>query len=292
MKQEKSMELIQRIAKNESINFWVTNRIPRVLLTHCIGYLSQIRNRTFTRLGIALWKIFTPLDLSEAEQSEFESLHDCFTRRLKPGSRPIDSDVSSFVSPSDGIVGAMGRVEKNTLLQAKGMSYELSDLLGSATLAQAYEGGTYITIRLTSAMYHRFHAPRALSIHGVNYISGDVWNVNPAALQRIPRLFCKNERAVIECSDETTQAKFLMIPVAAVLVASLRLHFIDVLLHLNYKGPKRIDCEHKAAKGEELGWFQHGSTIILLLPKSVETLPFLQTGSQLKMGMAIATLPT
>ena len=184
----------------------------------------------------------------------------------------------------------MGRVEKNTLLQAKGMSYELSELLGNAQLASAYEGGSYITLRLTSAMYHRFHAPRSLIIDAVTYISGDVWNVNPPALRRVPSLFCKNERAVIQCRDHSTNTAFCMVPVAAVLVASIRLHFINVLLHLKYKGPNYIKCNHEAIKGEELGWFEHGSTIILLMPPSVEVSPLLQTGAEVKMGMRIATV--
>jgi hypothetical protein len=172
----------QRLLLNEDLNFLLTNRIPRRLLTQFIGWYSRIRSRWLTRWSIAVWRQFTELDLSDAAKNQFDSLHDCFTRELKPGARPLDSRADRLVSPVDALVGACGRIEAGTVLQAKGMPYTLSELLGCDAEVARFEGGQYLTLRLTSAMYHRFHAPDDARIEHVRYLSGDCWNVNPIAL--------------------------------------------------------------------------------------------------------------
>jgi phosphatidylserine decarboxylase len=141
-------------------------------------------------------------------------------------------------------------------------------------------------------MYHRFHAPAAMRIKKVTYISGDTWNVNPIALKRVERLFCKNERAVIECeinqsANGLNNATLTLVPVAAILVASIRLHCISPLLHLRYQGPNEIDCDTAVNRGEELGWFQHGSTIIVFAPKSYRLLSNIRLGDNIHMGEAL-----
>jgi phosphatidylserine decarboxylase len=140
-------------------------------------------------------------------------------------------------------------------------------------------------------MYHRFHAPADCRVEQVVYISGDTWNVNPIALKRVERLFCKNERAVLRCrldsSGATTAGVLTMVPVAAILVASIRLKFLDVLLHLKYRGPNLIPCSAAVRRGEEMGWFEHGSTIILFAPPGTRLAPGIEEGTRLAMGQAI-----
>jgi phosphatidylserine decarboxylase len=278
--------LITRVVQQEDINFLLTNRIPRALLTRFMGWLSRIEQPWVCRGGIALWKLFTDLDLSEAKQRRFDSLHDCFTRELKDGARPIDPDPRSLVSPCDALIGACGRVAEGTVLQAKGFPYPLDDLLGDAELARYYWGGQYATLRLTSSMYHRFHAPADCRVEQVNYISGDTWNVNPIALKRVERLFCKNERAAIRCRLPAG-AMITLVPVAAILVASMRLRFLDVLLHLRYRGPNVILCDAALERGEEMGWFEHGSTIIVLAPRGTELCETVREGGRIQMGQAL-----
>src|SRR5689334_12287378 len=246
----------------EDINFLLTNRIPRRLATRFMGWFSKIEEPIICAASIALWRLFSDLDLSEARRTSFRSLHDCFTRELKDGARPVDRDSGTVVSPCDAIVGAHGRLAGTELLQIKGFPYGLDDLLGTKDLAERHRNGLYVTLRLTSSMYHRFHAPHDLRVERVTYISGDTWNVNPIALKRIERLFCKNERAAIECRLERNAAVITLVPVAAILVASIRLSFLDVRLHLKYRGPNRIECNSRLGKGQEMGWFEHGSTII------------------------------
>jgi phosphatidylserine decarboxylase len=282
--------LRDRLLLQEDLNFLLTNRVPRQTLTRFMGWFSKIRNPLVCRTSIALWRLFTDLDLSEARQKTFASLHDCFTRELRPGARPVDADPQTITSPCDAIVGATGTVQSGEVFQAKGFPYRIEDLFGEADRAQPFEGGSYATLRLTSSMYHRFHAPADGRVAHVSYLSGDTWNVNPIALKRVARLFCRNERAVIRMTlaDGTPLA---LVPVAAILVASIRLHFLNVLLHLRWPGPNEFPCDHPVQKGEELGWFEHGSTIIVFTPPSFTLAPGIETGTRIKMGQALMRFP-
>ncbi len=288
--------LLARVVLQEDINFLLTNRIPRQFLTRFIGWFSKIEQPLVRDLSIATWKMFTDLDLSEAEKSEFRSLHDCFTRQLKEGARPLVNDPNLAISPCDGIVGACGAIAGTDVIQAKGFPYALLDLLADPALVEYYRDGSYVTLRLTSAMYHRFHAPYACRVDKVTYISGDTWNVNPIALKRVEELFCKNERAVIESmlnasAPSAKGYRITLVPVAAILVASIRLHFLDVLLHLRYRGPNVIPCQASFARGEEMGWFQHGSTIIVFAPKGFSLCEGIGEGKGVRMGQALLRLP-
>jgi phosphatidylserine decarboxylase len=281
--------LLSRIASQEDLNFLLTNRIPRQSVTRLIGWFSKIEHPLVSKLSIGVWKLFSDLDLSEAKQSQFKSMHACFTRELKDGARPIDADATILTSPCDAIVGASGPIDGVEIIQAKGFPYTLMDLLGDADLVEHYRNGCYATLRLTSSMYHRFHAPYDCAVTQVRYISGDTWNVNPIALKRIEKLFCKNERAVIQTTLTDANHRITLVPVAAVLVASIRLHFLDVLLHLKYRGPNTLACNAHFRKGEEMGWFEHGSTIIVFAPKGFTLRA--RSGDVIRMGQPLMKLP-
>lgn len=278
--------LIASFTQQEDLNFLLTNRIPRAALTRFMGWFSKIENPLVRDGSIALWKLFSDLDLSEAKKTEFKSLHDCFTRELKPGLRPAVADPAIIASPSDAIIGAHGRIEDTQLFQVKGAPYSLLDLLGDPALVEQHKNGRFVTLRLTSSMYHRFHAPYDLAIDKVTFIHGDVWNVNPIALKRVERLFCKNERAVIRTHLATGEAVTL-VPVAAILVASIRLHFLDMVLNAQTRGPVNFPCDVNVTKGEELGWFEHGSTIIILAPGDFSFCDGIAEGTRIQAGQAL-----
>jgi len=282
---------LAKILQQEDLNFLLTNRIPRRLLTQLMGWYSRIEQPWLAAASIAVWRLFTDLDLRDAKQSRFRSLHACFTRELKAGARPVDPDPGVLASPCDAIVGACGEVCDGMLLQTKGSAYRLMDLLADPELVARYERGVYVTLRLTSAMYHRFHAPYDCRVEQVTYVSGDTWNVNPIALRRVERLFCRNERAVIRCRLASSGALLTLVPVAAVLVASIRLRFLDVLLHLRYRGPNVIRCDCALAKGEEMGWFEHGSTIIVFAPAGFRRADGIGEGTQVRMGQPLLRVP-
>jgi len=283
---------LQNLMLQEDLNFLLTNRIPRITLTRFMGWWSQIRHPWVVKASMSVWRLFTDLDLSDARQKEFASLHECFTRELVPGARTVDTTPGVMTSPCDAIVGAMGEIRRGQVFQAKGFPYQLETLLGESAMCQAWpaklEGGKFLTLRLTSSMYHRFHAPQQAHLKHVTYISGDTWNVNPVALQRVKELFCKNERAVLHMQTESGMP-FLVVPVAAVLVASMRFHAVDVLLNLRYKGPNEMPCNATYEKGQEMGWFEHGSTILLFVPPGLSWAEGIQTGQHIKMGQALLT---
>ena len=283
-----------RLLLNEDLNFLLTNRVPRQALTIAMGRFSRIRSRWLTRLSIAIWRQFTELDLSDARRLQFDSLHDCFTRELKPGARAVDADPQVLASPCDAFVGACGAVQAGSVLQAKGFPYRIEDLFGQAAWSAPFEGGSYVTLRLTSAMYHRFHAPHDARIEHVSYLAGDTWNVNPIALKRVQRLFCRNERAMIRLRLADAQGAYplALVPVAAILVASIRLHALDVLLHLRWPGPTQMPCDVSVRKGQELGWFEHGSTILVFAPPGFTLAPGIATGQRIRMGQALMRLPS
>ncbi len=283
--------LLRRLVLNEDLNFLLTNRVPRIALTRFMGWFSQVRNPLVCRASIAVWRLFTDLDLSESRTRQFASLHECFTRQLAEGARPIDTDPATLTSPCDAIVGQCGNVEGTRLFQAKGLDYTLQALFGPTQDIEPFRDGSYVTLRLTSSMYHRFHAPHDCEVQHVTYVSGDTWNVNPIALARVQRLFCRNERAVLRAQLAQGGHPIALVPVAAILVASIRLHFLDVLLHLKYRGANEIPCGARFAKGDEMGWFQHGSTIVVFAPTGFRLCAGIVPGARIRMGRPLLRLP-
>jgi phosphatidylserine decarboxylase len=126
-----------------------------------------------------------------------------------------------------------------------------------------------------------------MTVEHVTYLSGDTWNVNPIALARVERLFCRNERAVLRARLTGSGQPIALVPVAAILVASIRLHFLDVLLHLRYRGANEMPCAAACVKGQELGWFEHGSTIIVFTPPGFDLCDGIETGRQVRMGQGL-----
>jgi len=235
-------------------------------------------------VSLAVWKMSSDLDLSDARKTRFDSLHDCFTRELRPGARPLAADREALLSPSDGILGAHGHIAAGQLLQAKGMAYRLSELLGNDAAAEAAEGCAYATLRLTSAMYHRFHAPQDGTLLDLHHLDGDTWNVNPIALKRVERLFCRNERAALRLQLAPGGEVVTLVPVAAVGVSGLRIHGVDGLMRAGEPGPQHHPLNRPVQRGEELGWFQHGSTIIVVAPRGYGVRDGLMAGHRLRMG--------
>lgn len=281
---------LARIAAQEDVNFLLTNRIPRRLATRFFGRFSKIEHPLVRDISMRIWRLFSDLDLTDAKSTSFRSMHDCFIRELKDGARPIDPDPGTLVSPCDAIVGACGNVNGTHVFQIKGFPYDLRELLLDPTLCELYRDGTYVTLRLTASMYHRFHAPHDLRVESVTYMSGDTWNVNPIALKRIEALFCKNERAVVSTRLVVTGDLITLVPVAAILVASLRFRFLDLALDIRQDGPRKIVCDALLGKGDEMGWFQHGSTIVLLAPRGYTLCDQVRDGHRIRMGESLMRL--
>ena len=280
---------MRRATQVEEVNFLLTNRIPRRLATRFAGWFSRIELAPVRALSMAIWRLLCDVDLSDARKPRFTSLHDCFVRELEEGARPPDRDPLLLASPCDAIVGACGAIEGDRLYQVKGLAYALGDLLGDEAHAEIYRDGIYATLRLTAGMYHHFHAPHDLRVEAVRYIYGDVWNVNPVALKRVERLFCRNERAAIRARLDQGGAPITLVAVAAILVAGIRLPFLG---EASLRGSTRtIAADAAFAKGERIGWFEHGSTIILFAPKGFALRHGIETGRRIQAGEALFRLP-
>jgi phosphatidylserine decarboxylase len=279
---------IALLVRQEKLNFLLTNRLPRRWATLFMGRFSKVENPVVRHLSFAAWRLFGgDFRLHEAKEARFKSLHACFTRELKPGARPLAPGANVIVSPCDAVIGAHGRIAGDKLFQIKGFPYSLADLVPDPALVAKYRDGIFVTLRLTSNMYHRFHAPAACRVRGVIYVSGDTWNVNPIALRRVERLFCKNERAVLDLEIADNGAGLALVAVAAILVASIRLKFLPEPLSLEYRGPNRIACDHAFDKGEEIGFFEHGSTIIVFGTRGFELQPTVAEGETIRMGQPL-----
>ncbi|MEJ0048478.1 MAG: archaetidylserine decarboxylase [Rhodospirillales bacterium] len=287
--------LVSRVFLQEDLNFLLSNRIPRHLATaswdgsakSSIPGCAIRRSRCGGVSPISTWR--------KLKRPGFPVCTTALPRKLKPGARPADPDPSVLTSPCDAIVGAAGKIAGTELIQAKGFPYTLLDLLQDPQLVETYRDGCYVTLRITSSMYHRFHAPQDCRVEQVTYISGDTWNVNPIALRRVEKLFCKNERAVIRTRLQGSAAQpgalVTLVPVAAILVASIRLHCVDVLLHQDYRGAKMLASSARYDKGEEMGWFQHGSTIIVFAPAGFALCDGVRTGDVIRAGQALLRAP-
>jgi phosphatidylserine decarboxylase len=276
---------LQRLCLQEDLNFLLTNRIPRRLATRCMGWLSRLPTGPLTRVTIGLWRLFAPdLDLSESRQRRFRSLHECFVRELRPGARPISPDPDVLTSPCDAIVGAHGRVQGTRVFQAKGFPYSLHDLFGDDELVARHRDGVFVTLRLKASFYHRFHAPCDAVIRRVVYIAGDTWNVNPIALKRIEALFTRNERAVLDLDPGVPGQSIAIVAVAAILVASIRLHCLGPRFALRRAGPNPLAVDAPCWKGQELGWFEHGSTLLVFGTEGFSLCDTLREGSRLRVG--------
>jgi len=272
---------IAALAANERLNYVATNWLPRRTLTRAMGRFSKIEHPWVARASIAVWKTFSAVDLSDARDGAWRSMHACFIRQLTPGARTFVANRDQLASPSDGIVVASGAIAGDSIVQAKGRRYSIAELTGGE--GDAYIGGSFVTLRLTAGMYHRFHAPQDGTVDRVRYFPGDCFNVNPPALKRVDRLYCRNERATVRLrlNDGTP---VLLVPVAAILVAAIRLTFLDTVALLRDQPTPVADCDAALSQGDEMGWFEHGSTIVMLAPAPFRLADNLATGDTVRAG--------
>jgi phosphatidylserine decarboxylase len=283
--------LFDAIAANDRLNFLLTNRLPRRALSRLMGRLSAIEHPLVSRPALAAFRFFCAPDLTEARATRFASLRDCFVRELAPGRRQIDMRADILASPSDGQLVAAGRIEQGQLLQIKGSVYPLAELLRDVPAAAAFEGGCFATLRLTAGMYHRFHAPHDGRLAAISHVAGDAWNVNPPALARVPGLYCRNERAAIRFELAGGGHAVTLVAVAAILVAGIRIRGVDLPADRDHAEPWRRTCDIPLAKGAEIGWFEHGSTIVVLAPPGFRLAPAIAHGATIRMGEALMRLP-
>lgn len=240
--------------------------LPRNLISRAFGaFAAMERPRWFVRRFKRWFAGRFKINLDEAARpiDEYSSLLTFFTRELKPGARTIDESADALVSPVDAAIGAFGRIENGTMLQAKGMSYTVAAFLGEAHAAD-FLNGWYLTLYLSPRDYHRIHAPCAGKIRTTIYRAGTLWPVNPPAVKNIPALFAVNERATPIL--ESAHQKIAIGMVGATNVGSIRLAYRDFVTN---RGGASQDLTHEPpveiARGQHVGTFELGSTVVLLI---------------------------
>jgi len=251
-------------------------------LSSLVGWLSDRRvPRPLRKAVYGGYCRFTGARAEEAELKldAYPSLGAFFVRRLGPGARPLDEDEGVLLAPCDGTLQAVGRIERGTLLQAKGREYTLEELLGPGDDAAALEGAWTATIYLSPRDYHRVHAPLAASLTGVSWMAGDRRSVAPKVLERVPRLLATNERAVLRLTAPGRELRLVM--VGALNVGRIRVVGV---------GPGCTPADPlPLARGDELARFEMGSTVVLVVP-GCAPLAGLEPGAKLRLGQALARL--
>ncbi|MDH5262745.1 MAG: archaetidylserine decarboxylase [Gammaproteobacteria bacterium] len=267
--------------------------LPQHLLTALVWRVARIRNVAIKDFLITRFVGFYRVDIEDVElavPSDFATFNEFFVRALKADARPIDLANDSIISPVDGTVSIAGTIQHDSIIQAKGIDYSLLDLLATDTeQANAYVDGNFATIYLAPYNYHRVHAPMAGELIAAHYVPGDLFSVNDATVTRVNGLFRRNERLVMHF--QTTRGPFCLVFVGALNVGSISTPWSDELRPRKRGVVDVLDLSrHTTAvsKGDLLGWFNMGSTVILLSPAGVyEWDDNLQAGATVRLGEAI-----
>lgn len=271
--------------------------MPQIYMTRIAGYLAEKEWGSFTHLVIKLFAKKYDINMQEAAKSsynDYPTFNAFFTRELKDGVRPIVEEDKTLCLPADGRISECGKIENDLLIQAKGHYFSLEDLLGgNKNLAKTFENGNFATIYLSPRDYHRVHMPCDATLRQMTYVPGELFSVNPFLAEHVPNLFARNERVI--CLFDTEFGPMVQILVGATITASMKTVWSGVVNPPRYK--RVVDWYYDSdevislKKGQEMGAFQLGSTVINLFVKDSVTLaPELMVGHPVKMGERLGTI--
>lgn len=270
---------------------------PRHAVTALTYRLARVRHQGFKNFLIRRFVSTFDVDLDEVPSrvpDDFATFNDFFIRELAEGARPIDADATAIVSPADGTVSAAGMISGQKIFQAKGIDYTLQDLLATDLHnAEQFTGGAFATIYLAPYNYHRVHSPLAGTLRAAHYVPGDLYSVNARTARALPGVFTRNERVILHCDTKAGQ-------IAVILVGALNVGSISTVWHGEIRPrksgvvedlPIRGGATPQFDKGATLGWFNMGSTVIVLLPPNVsDSFGASSPGSAVRMGECIGRL--
>lgn len=263
--------------------FVLTQRIlPQHLLSRLAGKLANSRAGWLKLPLIKLFIAVFGVDLHEAEvesATDYESFNAFFTRRLKPGIRPLSGEICS---PADGAVSMSGRLDRNQLLQAKGINYSLEKLLAGPE-AVRYQNGSYLTVYLSPRDYHRVHMPMTAQLNATRYVPGRLFSVNSATTRMVTDLFAANERLIMHFDSALGPMGIVM--VGAMIVAGIKTVWRDRIYTAREPSDETFGEPRPFEQGAELGHFELGSTVILLFERQIRWQA--GAGDRIRMGEAI-----
>lgn len=250
--------------------------LPAHFLSRLVGKLCDSKNEKLKNYLISKAMKRFQIELSEAvieDPKAFPTFNAFFTRALKTTARPMPEDKNAFVSPCDGTISQLGPINHNRLFQAKGHEFNLVELLGGETdHANRFCNGQFMTIYLSPQDYHRVHMPFDGRLTGMTFVPGDLFSVNKVTAEHIPNLFARNERVVF--FFDSPAGEFIVIMVGAMLVASIETPFAGIIAPgkgREIQHTSHFDQAIQLKKGDELGRFRFGSTVILLRPNTAST---------------------
>ncbi len=269
--------------------------LPHHLLTAIINKLARIKIRWFKNAMINFIAKRFSVDWSEAllsEPDDYQHFNAFFTRKLKPGVRPLATAENALLCPVDGAISSFGSIREGRVFQAKGQEFSCAELLADHEQAAAFKNGEYITIYLSPKDYHRIHMPMTGKLTQMTHIPGRLFSVAPYTVDAVPRLFARNERSVHHF--DTDYGPHALVLVGAMLVASMETVWHGVLNPPRARQVKYFnyaDGDVALQRGEEIGRFNMGSTVVLLFPEnSLQWLNGLETGKVVRMGESLGSL--
>jgi phosphatidylserine decarboxylase len=280
----------------DSLFIILQHLLPQQLLSRVTGWLAASEIEWMKNLLIRAFAGHFKVDMTEAAEPELEtypSFNAFFTRPLRADARPIDSGENTICCPADGAISQLGAITQGRLFQAKGKDFSAAELLGDAERASEFENGQFATIYLSPRDYHRVHMPMAGKLAAQTYIPGKLFSVNQVTAENVEGLFARNERLV--CYFDTDAGPMAMVLVGAMIVAGIETVWSGQVAPpprnpqtINYK---RKPGAVKLARGEEMGRFMLGSTVILLFPENtIEWQEQYTANSPTRMGEPLATI--
>jgi phosphatidylserine decarboxylase len=273
---------------------WLQHVLPQHGISRSVLRATRVRVPWFKDFLIGSFLKLFAVDMNEAIETDphsYPSFNEFFTRALRPGLRPIAAGAADIASPVDGRVSECGAIGGESLLQAKGRRYTLSELLAGQSWAARFAGGTFATIYLAPFDYHRIHMPLAGRLLDTVYVPGRLFSVNAATAQRVPRLFARNER-VLTLFDSGGFGSFAVILVGALNVGSMTTVWAGDVTPAARRTIRHIDApETSLPKGAELGRFNMGSTVILLFEAGrAHWNPDVRAGAVVRLGQPIGSV--
>lgn len=263
--------------------------IPQHLLSRFVGLVAGTSLSPVKNLFIRVFAAWYKVNMLEAERenlSDYGSFNDFFTRSLKSGARPLEDESGTWVCPADGVISAAGDMREGKLIQAKNHDYSCTSLLGDESLAQPFITGSFATVYLSPKDYHRVHMPCDARLKSYRYIPGKLFSVNQKTTENIENLFAINERLV--CHFETDEGPFCLVMVGAMIVAAIKPVWREEPFEVRTPDAQVLDENMVFKKGDELGSFLLGSTVILL-SSSKKTWKF-QAGDSVRMGQLFSEI--
>lgn len=268
--------------------------LPHHLISWLVFHLARVRWSPVKNLSLGVYLSLHKVNMAEAEQTDpyaFDNLNAFFTRALKKAARPLAEGERVMVSPVDGAVSQAQPIKNGRIFQAKGRDYSLLELVGGFEhLAKPFQNGKFATLYLSPRDYHRIHMPIAAKLNEMVYVPGRLFSVAPHTVNTVPRLFARNERLV--CAFDTEAGPMIMVLVGAVNVSAIDTVWAGTVTppsrHRIVQTEYQDDLLIRLERGAEMGRFNLGSTVIILLPENVSLDPAIKAGAPVKMGQALA----